>query len=61
MVWLLVDIYNKYLEHKKHNNYWGGIYQIVKAGKHPHLDLENEENKEIEEQKDIITNKIDGA
>jgi hypothetical protein len=25
------------------------------------LDLENEENKEIEEQKDIITNKIDGA
>ena len=48
MVWLLVDIYNKYLEHKKPNNYRGGIYQIVKAGKYPHLDLENEENKGTE-------------
>lgn len=61
MVWLLVDIYNKYLEHKKPNNYRGGIYQIVKAGKYPHLDLENEENKETEKQKDIKTNKINGV
>ena len=39
----------------------GLIYQIVKAGKNPFWDFENEGNKKTEEQKDITTNKINGV